>query len=300
MKELIDVLFLLWPRKYWILGITAAAVLIGLVFKIPSVVKDKYQAKIEFQIVNIPNETKMDFNSLALQFEKDKTFLEALSKEFQLGSSKIKVKLGKNKNICFYVTNSDQKLAEEIVKEWVEIYHQKIFHIVNNTITININKLDNLILIYQQQIDSIKQDLITMFEQKGGQHNSNTYLSNFDNRFYNNTVATAKPKLTSVTEADEAARFVIETSLFNSIYYLHQLIDKRNKLVSALVYPDYIFIIEASSKTTTIQTKKLLIGAFVLGLLISVLLFLFLDAVIPKFKSFINHYSNTNSRYDEP
>jgi len=287
MENLVVVLSKLYPRKYWILGITLAIMVIGLIIKIPIIKAKEYEVSTEFFVINVPQNVKTDFNKYVLRFVKRSYVNTTLSKKFNLKDPKISVSFGKNKSICFSAVNSNPKLAKDIVNELVELFNQKINNIVNTEIIINLEKVDYLIDLKQQQIDSVKQRLVGFYEQNGMTYTPNSYLSNFDKVYNANTT---KMKLIQPLAEKRIDVFAEETMLFNCIFDLNQYTNRRYSIVSQLnMENNYVGILTESdleNPNKVFSIVKFLIGIFTLGIIISIFLFLVVDFGIPIFKSY--------------
>jgi len=280
MKNLVNILVKLWPRKYWILGITMGIMIIGLIIKAPTIKNNEYQINIEFYVVNISNNIKTDFNKYATLFVKNKSVLKTLSEKFNVKSPKISASFGKNKSIRFSVINSNPKLAKEIVNELVEMFNKKINSIVNEFVLFDLERIDYLIMLKQQQIDSLKQLLSGLYKQSEITYTPNSYLNSFDKSSLNNRSSTEKG----------VDVFTEETMLFNNIFEFNQQINQRNAIFAQLdLKNNYISIFSESdieNPEKVLHLLKLIIELFVLGIVVSISLFLIIDLGVPMFKSF--------------
>lgn len=280
MKDLVEILAKLWIRKYWILGISFSVMIVGLIFKIPAIKNKEYQATAEFYLINTPQDVKIDFNKNAAHFVKKTDVNETLSQKFGLQNPKIATSFGKNKNICFSVVNSNPELAENIVKELVNLFNIEVNDIINTATFGNIDRINYLIILKQQQIDSIKHRLITLYEQAG------IKVSKIDNAHHTNN---SSKFLSSATEKGVNI-FAEETMLFNAINDLSMCMNERDLIISQKnIESEYVNIItepKAENAVKKIQLLKFLIGVFIIGLLVSISWFLLLDFGIPVFKSF--------------
>ena len=295
MENLIEILSKLLPRKFWILGITLLIMIIGLIIKIPAIKNTEYEASTELFVISVPQYVRTDFNKYALRFVKKPYVVKALSKKFNVKDPQIDVSFGKNKSICFTAVNSNPKLADEMVKELISMFNQKINSIVNAATIASIEKTDYLIDSKQQQIDSVKQRLINLYEQNGITYVPNSYLSNFDRMNTTNSIAKMKP--THALAAEKGVDiFAEETMLFNCIFDLNQHLNRRSSIVLQLdIENNYLGILTESDSENpekAFSIVKFLIGMFVLGLFLSISLFLFLDFGKPVLKSFRNKLLN--------
>lgn len=263
MQELIDVLVKLWQRKYWILGITLIVMSIGIITKIPSIKKKEKQATVELQIINIPQSVNIDFNKRAIRFVDN----EVLSKKLNIQNQKITVSFGKNKSICFSTTNSNQERARNVIEEVVKLFNQEINTVVNEFTLPNINKINYLIMLKQQQIDSIKKRLTGFYEQ---------------------------PQL--LTAERKTNMFAEETMLANCILDLNNYINDSILVISQTKFENkYVTILSYSESENTaigFQILKFFVGFLALGLFVSISWFLIWDLEIIGFKSFWKQFLN--------
>jgi hypothetical protein len=289
MDNTIEILSRLLPRKYWILGITLTITMIGLVIKIPDIKKGEYEVIKELFVINVPSNVKMDFNKYALNFVEKPSVKKALSKKFNLQEPQVYVSFGKNKSICFSAVNSDPNLAQDIVMELIEMFNQKINSIVNETVILNIEKTDYLIALKQQQIDSVKQRLIGLYEQNEMVYTPNSYLSNFDKMTNTNAITKMKP-IKPLTAKKGVDLFAEETMLFNCIFDLNQYINRKCLIISQLnIENNYIGISKESDMELpdkAFNLLKFLVKIFIIGLMASISWFLILDFGMPVFKLF--------------
>ena len=279
-----NILVKLWPRKYWILGITAGIMIIGLIIKIPVIKNNEYQINIEFSVVNIPANVKVNFSKYATLFVKNEPVLKTLSEKFNVKNPKVSASYGKNRSIRFTAINADPKLAEEIVKELIEMFNQKMNNIINESVIFNLERTDYLIMLKQQQIDSVKQLLSCLYEQNGITYTPISDFSNFDKNFLSNRNLAEKG----------VDIFAEEVMLFNDVFELNQRINQRNAILAQLdVTNNHIGIVSAldtENPEKAFYLLKFIIGLFALGVVAGTALFLILDFGIPELKSFRRHF----------
>ncbi|MCL2291126.1 MAG: hypothetical protein FWC34_10590 [Bacteroidetes bacterium] len=289
MKELTEVLTKLWPRKYWILGITLLITIVGLAINMPSIIKTEYKATAELHVVNIPDEIKTDFHKYAIRLTKKDDVSSALSQKFNLKDPKINVSFGKNRNICFSAVNSDPQLAEEMVEELIRIFNHQINNVVDAVTITHLEKIDHIITLKQQQTDSVRQRLIHFYEQKGMTYIPNSYLSGFERTNNTNSIARMKP-IQPLAAEKGVDIFAEETMLFNCIFDLNHQMNRRNStMVQLNTENNYVGIVIKSDPENPVKVFrpiKFLIEIIILGLSAGVLLFLILDFGVPAFKSF--------------
>lgn len=133
MNDLIDVLIKLYPKKYWILGITLTLTMTGFIIKMNTYVKHEFKTTVEFNVVNIPENVKTDFSKFAIQFIKNEDIKSYLRQAYALKDVTLNLCFGLNKSICFSMINTDTKLAKEILNELVTMYNREVNEIIKST-----------------------------------------------------------------------------------------------------------------------------------------------------------------------
>jgi uncharacterized protein involved in exopolysaccharide biosynthesis len=259
-KELLEILKdkwkVLYKNKWWILGVTIVVAILSFVFTLPQINKPLKEINSTILLINFPKNAGIQQHIFANKFFSSAEFKTEILKKYgkkvdsnttlDITNFNKRIQVSSSKtDVSFIVRHESAENAAQIINTAIDLFNEKINELVIVSSNSELIKHNSLIETKQQQIDSLKQEMIK-FSVDNKVLPSTRINQGVVEVLFSLSGKQEAEKMFKLAQQKSAEMLVIEKDLEQKIIILNQLIKDREKVLGDInMEKDYIMVLSA-------------------------------------------------------